>query len=64
MVFRMARDSPPPSELEWDLIVTTGAFDDDNLQFAYSDKFWDSADCDVGAYNDGSRLIKCGFDCS
>lgn len=55
------------SELPYNIIVATGAVDEDAVCFWYSDQWWCSNDqahhCDFGPYNDGLRTGDCDFSC-
>ena len=53
-------------QLAHELVVTTGAVDNDPVTFAYGDQSWSSSDgsrCSMGDYDSGSRNGDCGFNC-
>lgn len=45
------------SALPYNLIVFPGAGDNDPDQFWYSDQYWNSSSCSVGAYDSGERQM-------
>ncbi|KAF1987464.1 hypothetical protein K402DRAFT_420275 [Aulographum hederae CBS 113979] len=57
------------SVLPWDVIVSTGANDEDPLGFWFAEQFWTSNDnigdhqCNFGRYNGGRRTGECKFSC-